>query len=221
MKLSLKLVVMLAALPLTAAAQDPVKVDPGHYKLILENAAVRVLKIDMPAGAKSVMHAHPDAILVPLSSGKARFTMPDGKTMDNELVKDTPLYTPAFTHLPANVGTTPVDAILVEFKAKAAGSATLPTSRPNTQVTSLAEGPYAGAFKVTLLPEFHEPAGSTHDYDQVVIALAAGDTSLAIEGHAPVTKWKRGDVHFIGRGVKHESRNPSGKPIDLIIVGIK
>jgi uncharacterized RmlC-like cupin family protein len=180
-----------------------------------------VLKIDMPAGAKSVMHSHPDAMLVPLSSGKARFTMPDGKTTDNELVKETPLYTPAFTHLPANVGTTPVDAILVEFKAKTAGSATLPTTRPNAQLTSLAEGPRAVAFKLTLLPDFHEPAGSTHEFDQVVIALSATDTSLAIEGQPIVTKWKRGDVQFIGRGVKHESKNPTGKPIDLIIVGIK
>ena len=72
-----------------------------------------------------------------------------------------------------------------------------------------------------LTPEFHEAAGSTHDFDQVVIALGASATSLAIEGQAPVTQWKRGDVQFIGRGVKHESKNPTGKPIDLIIVGVK
>jgi len=160
-------------------------------------------------------------MLVVLSGAKARFTMPDGTTQDMELTKDTAAYTPAFTHLPANVGTSPVDAILVEFKAKSAGSATMPTTRPNTQVTPLAEGPRAVAFKLTLAPEFHEAAGSTHDFDQVVIALGASATSLAIEGQAPVTQWKRGDVRFIGRGVKHESKNPTGKPIDLIIVGIK
>ncbi len=85
MRSSLKLAVLLAALPLTAAAQDPVKVDPDHYKVLLDNAVVRVLKIDMAVGAKSVMHSHPDAMLVPLSSGKARFTMPDGKTQDEFL----------------------------------------------------------------------------------------------------------------------------------------
>jgi quercetin dioxygenase-like cupin family protein len=218
---SLKLAVLLAALPLAAAAQDPAKVDPDHYKVLLDNAVVRVLKIDMPVGAKSVMHSHPDSMLVPLSSAKARFTMPDGKTLDQELVNGTAAYTPAFTHLPANVGTTRVEAILVEFKAKSPGSATLPTARPNAQVTPLADGPRATASKVTLSPEFHEAAGSTHDYDQVVIALGTTATSLAIEGQAPVTQWKRGDVQFIGRGVKHESKNPTGKPIDLVIVGIK
>ena len=34
-------------------AQDPVKVDPTHYKVVFENASVRVLKIDYAAGAKS------------------------------------------------------------------------------------------------------------------------------------------------------------------------
>lgn len=221
MRFPLKLAVLLAVLPLAAAAQDAAKVDPAHYKVLLENASVRVLKIDMPPGAKSVMHSHPDAVLVPLASGKARFTMPDGKAQDHELVKDTPSYTPAFTHLPSNVGTSPVEAVLVEFKAKAAGTASLPTTRPNVQMTAVADGPRATAYKVTLMPDFHEPAGSTHDYDQVVVALAASDTSLAIEGQPTVTKWKRGDVQFIGRGVKHESKNPTGKPIDLVIVGIR
>jgi beta-alanine degradation protein BauB len=221
MKLSSKLAVLLAALPLAAAAQDAAKVDPAHYKVLLDNPVVRVLKIEYLPGAKSVMHSHPDAMLVPLASAKALFRMPDGKTMDTELVKDTPRYTPAFSHLPENTGSSAVDAILVEFKAKAPGTATLPTSRPNAQLTPLADGPYASAYKLTLSPEFHEPAGSTHDYAQVVIALAAGDTSLAIDGQPLISKWKRGDVAFIGRGVKHESKNPTGKPVELIIVGVK
>ena len=37
----------------TALAQDPVKVDPAHYKVVLENASVRVLRISYPVGDKS------------------------------------------------------------------------------------------------------------------------------------------------------------------------
>ena len=217
---SLKLAVLLAALPLAAAAQDPVKVDAGHYKLILDNASVRVLKLAIPAGAKSPMHSHPDAILVPLASGKARFTMPDGKTEDLEVVKEIASWTPAMTHAPANVGTAAIDGILVEFKG-APGTATLPAARPGLQTTPLVENPRAVAFKTTAAPDFAEPAGSTHEFDQVVIALGPADMSLAVEGQPAKTKWQRGDVQFIGRGVKHESKNTSGKPIDFIIVAIK
>ena len=39
-----------------AYAQDPVKVDPAHYKVVFENAQVRVLKIHYGPHEKSVMH---------------------------------------------------------------------------------------------------------------------------------------------------------------------
>jgi oxalate decarboxylase/phosphoglucose isomerase-like protein (cupin superfamily) len=45
--------------------------------------------------------------------------------------------------------------------------------------------------------------------------------SLAIDGQPAKTSWKRGDVSFIGRGVAHESKNASSKPIEFIIVAIK
>lgn len=218
---SLMIAVLVAALPLAAAAQDPVKVDSAHYKVLLDNASVRVLKVSYAVGEKSTMHSHPDAMLVPLATSKARFTMADGKFVDSDVVKDMAAYTPASTHLPTNIGTTPVDAILVEFKATAPGTATLPTTRAGLALTPLAEGPHGVAFKTTAAADFHEPAGSTHDFDQVVIALGSGDMSIAVEGQPTTTKWQRGDVTFIGRGVKHESKNTSGKPIDFIIVAIR
>jgi len=218
---TLRLAVVLSALPVAAAAQDPVKVDPAHYKVLIDNAAVRVLKVNVAPGAKTPMHAHPDALLVPLGSGKARFTLPDGKTEDALLTKETAAYTPAGTHAGANVGTTKVDLILVEFKTAAPGTATLPTGRPGLQQTMLVESPRAVAFKTTAAPDFHEAAGSTHEYDQVVIALGPSDLSLSVDVKAPVTKWQRGDVQFIGRGTKHEAKNTGGKPVDFIIVSIR
>lgn len=220
MKKMLKLALGLAALPLAAGAQDAVTVDPGHYKVLIDNATVRVLKVSYAAGAKSPMHSHPDAMLVSLGESKVRFTMPDGKTQDSAIGKDSAMYSPAGTHSPANVGTTPVEAILVEFKAKEPGTATLPTQRAGMQITTLAEGPRAVAFKTTAAPDFHEAPGTTHDFDQVVIALGPADMSLTVETKH-VTKWKRGDVQFIGRGVKHESKNTGGKPIEFAIVAIK
>ncbi len=212
--------VLLAAVPLAAAAQDAVKVDPAHYKVLLDNSSVRVLKVSYGVGEKSVMHAHPDAMLVPLASSTARFTMPDGKTQDLEVKTETVAYTPATTHLPANLGPGNIAAILVEFKGKEGGAA-LPTSRPGMVQTVLAESPRATAWRTTAAPTFHEAAGTTHEYDQVVIALGAGDVKVAVDGQPTRTEWHRGDVLFIGRGVKHEAQNTSGKPLDFVIVAIK
>lgn len=218
---SLMIAVLLAALPLTASAQDPAKVDPGHYKVLIDNAVVRVLKVSVAPGEKTPMHSHPDAMLVPFDSGKARFTMPDGKSEESALAKDAAVYTPASTHSGANVGTTKIDLLVVEFKAKTAGTATLPTARPGMTQTVLAESPRATAWRTTAAPTFSEAAGTSHEYDQVVIALSAGDINLAVEGQPTRTKWARGDVQFVGRGVKHEAKNAGGKPIDFVIVAVK
>jgi beta-alanine degradation protein BauB len=204
-----------------AFAQDPVKVDSAHYKVLLDNASVRVLKISYPAGAKSSMHQHPEAIVVPLADSKVQFTLPDGKTEDSNLANEAAMYMPAGTHNPTNVGTSAVDAILVEFKAKAPGTATIPTSREGMSMKVLAEGPRAVAYRTTADPKFQEPAGSKHDYDQVVIALAPSQMSLSIDGKPAKTTWARGDAQFIGRGVAHESKNAGGKPVDFVIVAIK
>ena len=202
-------------------AQDAVKVDPAHYKMVLENASVRVLRISYAPGAKSILHQHPDAIVVPLSASKVRFTMADGKTQDSDMASESAMYTPAGTHIPSNIGTGPVDALLIEFKTAAPGNAALPTSRPGMTLKVLAEGPRAAAYRSTASPTFAEPAGSKHDFDQVVIALGPSPLSLSIDGKPAKTTWARGDVQFIGRGVAHEAKNTGGKPGDMIIVAIK
>jgi quercetin dioxygenase-like cupin family protein len=204
-----------------ALAQDPVKVDSAHYKVVLENASVRVLKIDYAPGAKSIMHQHPDSIVVPLTASKVKFNTPDGKSEEMDLAAESAVYTPAGTHNPENIGKGRVDALLVEFKAAKPGTATIPTSRSGMAIKSLAEGPMAVAYRSTAEPTFAEPAGSKHDFDQVVIALAPTQMSLSVDGKPAKTSWARGDVQFIGRGVAHESKNTGGKPVEFVIVLIR
>ena len=212
------LVVLLSGVVL---AQDPVKVDSGHYKVFFENAGVRVLKISYRPGETSTMHQHPDSLVIVLAPSTVRFETPDGKTEERDLPMESGLYAPAATHRPANAGKTQMEAILVEFKTAAPGTATLPTSRPGMAMKVLAEGPRAMAYRTTAEPTFAEPAGTTHDYDQVVIALGAARMSLAIDGKPAKTNWARGDVQFIGRGTPHESKNVDGKPVDFVIVAIR
>ncbi len=103
-----------------AFAQDPVKVDPKHYKVEFENDQVRVLRITYGPGEKSVMHEHPNAVAVFLTDGKSKFTTPDGKTTENSVTAGQTIWTPGGKHLPEDVGTKPFELILVELKGKAA-----------------------------------------------------------------------------------------------------
>ena len=104
----------------TLMAQDAVKVDPKHYTVVSENDQVRILRIHYGPHEKSVMHSHPNSVVVFLSDSKGRFNYPDGKTEDFTTKKGDAQSGPAVTHLPENTGDTPLDGILVELKGKGA-----------------------------------------------------------------------------------------------------
>src|SRR5467141_3313243 len=114
---------------LAARAQDPVKVDPKHYSVLFENDAVRVLRIHYAPGEKSVMHSHPDSVIVFLEDQKAKMTHPDGKSEEASGKKGDTVFSPAGTHLPENIGSGPIEVILVELKRPATKESTLKVIR--------------------------------------------------------------------------------------------
>jgi quercetin dioxygenase-like cupin family protein len=103
-----------------AFAQDPVKVDPKHYKVELENDQVRVLRISYGPGEKSVMHEHPASVAVFLTDGHVKFTDHDGKSQESSPKAGATIWSAAGKHLPENVGDKPFELILVELKGKPA-----------------------------------------------------------------------------------------------------
>ena len=101
-----------------AYAQDPVKVDPKHYKVEFENEQVRVLRINYGPGEKSVMHEHPAGVAVFLTDGKVKFTTPDGKSQEVTVKAGSTQPGAKGAHLPENIGDKPFELILVELKGK-------------------------------------------------------------------------------------------------------
>lgn len=208
----------LALVALPARAQDPVKVASSTYKLIAENERVRVLRATVAPGGKTVMHEHPAHLVVSLGAANVKFTTPDGKTADVVMKADDVSLMPAGAHAGANAGSGPVDVVIVELKGPS-GSATFPAARPGMKTTTVLDDPRVRAVRASFEPTFHEAAGTTHDYDQVVVMLAPADVALTTEGKT-VSSWKRGDVRLISRGQAHETH--AGKMAgDVIIVSIK
>jgi len=101
------------------SAQDAVKVDPAHYSVISENSQVRILKSHYGPHEKSVMHSHPNAVAIFLTSGTVKFTYPDGKSETVTEKAGDARYTPATVHLPENPTDHEMDVIVVELKSKA------------------------------------------------------------------------------------------------------
>ena len=111
---------MLAAA--AARADDPVKVDPKHYKVEFENDAVRILRIQYGPGEKSVMHSHPDGVVIYLTDAETKMTFPDGTTVVNSGKAGTVQAAPGGPHLPQNTGSKAMELLLVEFKTKPAAN---------------------------------------------------------------------------------------------------
>ncbi len=93
---------------------DPVKVSPSNYKVLLENDHVRVLEMHLRAREKDEVHSHPAETVYFITGGKAKIHLPDGQTVDAELPDGHVMWNDAWTHQVENVGTSDIQAIIVE-----------------------------------------------------------------------------------------------------------
>lgn len=124
MRRFLAVIVLLCAVMLLAGpsfAQDAVKADPKHYKVEFENDQVRVLRITYGPHEKSVMHSHPEGMVIFLTDAKGKFTLPDGTTQENSWKAGDFSWVPASSHKPENLGHKAFSLIQIEMKSKDKG----------------------------------------------------------------------------------------------------
>jgi beta-alanine degradation protein BauB len=101
-----------------ASAQDPLKVEPTHYKLAFENEYVQVVNVHYGPHEKSGLHSHMGGVVVVLTSGHLRFTDENGKTQEVYAKPGDPRWFPPFKHRVENLGDTPYNAVYIGIKAK-------------------------------------------------------------------------------------------------------
>jgi quercetin dioxygenase-like cupin family protein len=113
------LVATLALIGATPArAQDPVKVAPKNFEVLLENDRVRVLDFHANAGDKIPMHSHPAYISYSISgAGTTKFTAPDGKVTERPAKTGQATWHDAETHASEYKGTGSTHVLLVELKS--------------------------------------------------------------------------------------------------------
>jgi quercetin dioxygenase-like cupin family protein len=110
------LAIGLAALPLVARAEDPVRLAPEMYKVAIDNADVRALDITVKPGGKVAMHSHPASVLTAYTPCKMRFTSSDGKSADVEFKPGDIVWRDAESHAGENIGTAECHVLQVELK---------------------------------------------------------------------------------------------------------
>lgn len=99
-----------------ARADDPMTVDPDHYKVLLDNERVRVLEFRGAPGNKTPMHSHTDYVTYSFNGGKSAFTYPKGKPVEAVSQAGEVRWHKAETHAGQNTGETELHVLIVEIK---------------------------------------------------------------------------------------------------------
>jgi beta-alanine degradation protein BauB len=100
-------------------AQDPLKVEPTHYRLAFENEHVQVIEVLYGPHEKSAMHEHPGGVGVSLTEAHLRFTDENGKVREIYSHPGEARWYPPFKHRVENVGDTPYRALYIGVKGVA------------------------------------------------------------------------------------------------------
>ncbi len=122
-QLCIPLLVCFAASP--AFGQDPMKVEPTHYKLAFENDTVQVVNVHYGPHEKSSLHAHPGGVVVVLTEGHLRFTDEHGKTQEVYAKPGESRWFPPFKHQVENLGDTAYNAVYIGIKRHSSRQARL------------------------------------------------------------------------------------------------
>src|SRR2546423_6421776 len=107
---------ILAVVWTTVHAQDPVKLSPQYYKVLLENDQVRALEYHLKPGEKEAMHSHSTGVVYVLSGGKLKFSYPDGRTEEKAAATGETIWRDPTTHAVENIGNTEARAITIDLK---------------------------------------------------------------------------------------------------------
>lgn len=200
---------------------DSISVDPMHHKVVCENDQVRVVRWMIAVGDKTLNHSHPNNLNINLTDYHGRVTTPDGKNFEVHDKAGTLSWRQAGIHLVENLGSGPMEGILVEPKEPASsrppGSADPVAVDPdhekvefeNEQIRVIREHCHAGE-KVVM-----------HGHpDNVQVLLTNMKVELATDdGRTTVVTGMAGDVHW--RAATRHAARIIDTPFEQIVVEMK
>jgi quercetin dioxygenase-like cupin family protein len=95
---------------------DPVKLDPKHHIVVLENDRVRALRTILEPHLKSPMHQHPPYVVVYITELHTTQKLGDGRLVDNPRKPGEVAWRDATKHETENIGDRTAVEIQVELK---------------------------------------------------------------------------------------------------------
>jgi quercetin dioxygenase-like cupin family protein len=108
---------LLMTLSAHVRAQDPITVAPNVYKkILLENANVRVVQLELAPQVTIPWHSHPDHFVYALTDGKLEMTDKGKSPVVTEIKAGEAIYMIATTHMVKNIGANQIKFIVTDLK---------------------------------------------------------------------------------------------------------
>jgi quercetin dioxygenase-like cupin family protein len=190
---------------------------------LFENASVAVVRLTLAPGTREMPHTHPYAMLIiPITRGDIEMLKGGATTKTTREVGSVDVVEPQVVHAGANVGSTPIEAIIVAVKAdRVKGGTAPPLPRPQgITATDVLDTTDAAVRRVELAPGARE-VSHTHPYDFVVVMTTRSRMDVQLAGKTETKDFAVGDAFFIPRNTPHAVANPSQEPLALLGVAIK
>lgn len=99
-----------------SVALDPVKLDPKHHMVLLQNDRVRAIRTILEPHLKSPEHEHPHYVVVYMTELHTTMKLSDGRTIDNRREPGVIAWRDALKHVTENIDEHTAEEIQVEIK---------------------------------------------------------------------------------------------------------
>ena len=189
-------------------AQDVIHVNPADYRVEIDNAWVRVLRVKHAPHAKVAMHEHPANVAVFLTDVNERLTGADGKIQEVHRKAGEVAYSEATRHVEENISDQPLEAILVELKPGAPKSPPItldPVKLDPEHHPVPLENDHVRVLRTILEPHLKGPMHE-HPHYVVVYLTDLHTTMLLGDGKAVDNPRHPGDVAWRDY-MKHQTEN--------------
>lgn len=205
-----------------ALAQDPVREDPAHYKVEIDNDLVRVVRFSLEPGGVSPMHEHPERVNVNLTRLRTLVTSPGGSAAERTGEAGDVAFRPAEKHSAKNLSKEPLEVLSVELKPFEAGAN--PALQPEASFDRSIQSVALENDRVRVLRNRYAPGQrlETHRHPpRVAILLTDAEVrEEPAEGEPRVIRAKRGFVVY-SAGAKHAIVNTGATPLETIEIELK
>jgi quercetin dioxygenase-like cupin family protein len=223
MKSRLALIVLFLATVLAAQPQEvEITSEPGHH-LTLENAYVRVFKVEVPPHASTLVHWHRhDYMFVTLGASNVENDVKDKPPVTLKLQDGETHFSPApFAHSAKNLAETPFRNVTIELlkndDSKWDPDRGLSVLHGGTiDILFVKDG--ARVSEVDLQPGGIVPE-HTHKGPHLVVAVTDIDLEGTAPGKSPAhLQLKSGDIRWVEGGITHTVTNVGKQEAKLISV---